>query len=203
MALVGPGRIVVLNGAPRSGKSSIVIAIQDTFEGLWLNLGVDVFARRVTPQRYQPGMGLRPGEEHHPLYPLQSALYAAFYDSLAAHSRAGLNVVADVGHHRREILVDCARRLAGLPALLIGVRCPVAVIMQRRNASPEGAYATGPIDAPPAPVLRWEKEVHEPGIYDVEVDTSVLTPVECANAIRQRLEQGPGTAFTALAALAP
>lgn len=27
------------------------------------------------------------------------ALYAAFYDSVAAHSRQGLNVVADVGHH--------------------------------------------------------------------------------------------------------
>jgi hypothetical protein len=27
--------------------------------------------------------------------------------------------------------------------------------------------------------------------YDVEVDTSRLSPEECANAIRQRLESGP------------
>ena len=28
---------------------------------MWMNLGDDVFARHVTPTRYQPGIGLRPG----------------------------------------------------------------------------------------------------------------------------------------------
>lgn len=188
------GQIVVLNGPPRSGKSSIVKVIQDTFEGVWMNLGVDVF-RQVTPQRYQPGMGLRPGEEDHVAYPLQPALYAAFYDSIAAHSRAGLNVVADVGHHRRDILVDCARRLEGLPVLFVGVRCPIEVIMRRRNASPAGDYATGPVGGPPEPVRRWQTQAHLPGSYDLEVDTSVLSPAACADAIRRRLDDGPGTAL--------
>src|SRR2546423_15008037 len=52
-----PGQIVILNGAPRSGKSSIVAVIQDTFDGPWMNLGVDVFVRTVTPKRYRPGLG--------------------------------------------------------------------------------------------------------------------------------------------------
>ncbi|MFP6607570.1 MAG: chloramphenicol phosphotransferase, partial [Myxococcota bacterium] len=34
----GPGQILILNGAPRSGKSSIVRVVQDTFEGIWMNL---------------------------------------------------------------------------------------------------------------------------------------------------------------------
>ena len=34
-----PGQIIILNGAPRSGKSSIVTVIQETFDGVWLNLG--------------------------------------------------------------------------------------------------------------------------------------------------------------------
>jgi chloramphenicol 3-O phosphotransferase len=54
-----PRQIVILNGAPRSGKSSIATAIQETFDGLWLNLGVDGFMR-MTPRLYQPGIGLRP-----------------------------------------------------------------------------------------------------------------------------------------------
>ena len=37
-----PGWIVVPNGAPRSGKSSVADVIQETFDGPWLNLGVDV-----------------------------------------------------------------------------------------------------------------------------------------------------------------
>ncbi len=39
----------MLNGPPRSGKSSIVKVIQETFEGPWMNLGVDIFSRCVTP----------------------------------------------------------------------------------------------------------------------------------------------------------
>lgn len=192
------GQIVVLNGPPRSGKSSIISVIQDEFAGVWMNLGVDVFAREVTPKRYQPGMGLRPGGEDHVVYPLQPALYAAFYESIAAHSRAGLNVVADVGHHRQEILVECARRLDGLPALFVGVHCPIEVIMQRRNASPAEHYATGSVEDPPLPVRRWQTEAHIPGSYDLEVDTSMLSPAACAEAIRRRLREGPGTAFERL-----
>jgi chloramphenicol 3-O phosphotransferase len=204
-----PGQIVILNGAPRSGKSSIVAVIQETFEGPWMNLGVDVFVRHVTPPRDRPGIGLRPGGERPQLEPLVPMFYAAMYASIAAHSRLGLNVVVDVGHHDayaqpRNILVDCARRLAGLPVLFVGVRCPIELIMARRNAGQsgrEGQYVTGSADEPvPAPVLRWQREVHIPGVYDLEVDTSLLTPEQCAAAIRRRLDQGPPpTAFHQLA----
>ena len=44
-----PGKIIVLNGAPRSGKSSIAYVIQKTFDGVWMNLGVDQFMR-MTPE---------------------------------------------------------------------------------------------------------------------------------------------------------
>jgi chloramphenicol 3-O phosphotransferase len=199
------GQIVILNGAPRSGKSSIVAAIQRSFDGPWMNLGVDVFVREVTPPRYRPGMGLRPGEPDHPVAPFVPAMYAALYDSIAAHSRAGLNVVTDVGHYDGVILADSARRLAELPVLFVGVRCPIEVIMARRNAGQagrEGGYATGSEAEPvPAPVLRWQHAVHIPGIYDLEVDTSELSPDECATAIRRWLETGPaGSAFARLAA---
>jgi len=199
-----PGQIVILNGAPRSGKSSIVTVIQDTFDGLWMNLGVDVFVREVTPKRYRPGMGLRPGGEGHELAPLVPALYAALYDSIAAHSRAGLNVVVDVGHHDAKILGDSARRLAGLPVLFVGVRCPIEVVMERRNAGQVGRedeYAIGSETEPiPRPVELWQRTVHIPGIYDLEVDTSRLSPEECAAKIRRRLDDGPPpSAFLRLA----
>jgi chloramphenicol 3-O phosphotransferase len=169
-----------------------------------MNLGVDVFVREVTPPRYRPGMGLRPGEPDHPVAPLVPALYAALYDSIAAHSRAGLNVVVDVGHYDGAILADSARRLAGSPVLFVGVRCPIEVIMARRNAGQpgrEGNYATGSDAEPvPAPILRWQNAVHIPGIYDLEVDTSQQSAEECAAAIGRRLQTGPpGSAFARLA----
>ncbi len=202
------GQIVVLNGAPRSGKSSIAAAIQDTFDGVWMNLGVDVFVWEVTPKKIRPGMGLRPGEQAHPVAPLVPVLYAALYESIAAHSRLGLNVVVDVGHHDRAILADCARRLAALPVLFVGVRCPIEVVMERRNEGQSGragGYVVGTAADPvPAPVLLWQNAVHEPGIYDLEVDTSQLDPGECAAHIRRRLDEGPlGSAFIRVAAMGP
>ena len=56
-----PGQVIILNGVPRAGKSSIVRVIQDAYDGVWMNLGTDVFGRGVTPSRYQPGVGLQPG----------------------------------------------------------------------------------------------------------------------------------------------
>lgn len=196
-ALPNCGQVIILNGAPRSGKSAIVAAIQDTFDGIWMNLGVDVFARRVTPARLQPGVGLRPGGERPDLEPFVAAAYAAMYDSIAAHSRAGLNVVVDVGHHeayavRRPMLSQGLKRLTGLPVLLVGVRCPIEVIIERRRASRAGHYVTGAPEAPiPEPVLRWQREVHKPGIYDLEVDTSQLSPEECAAEIWRCLGATP------------
>lgn len=81
------GQIVILNGAPRSGKSSIAAVIQDTFEGPWVNLGVDAYMSGVMPRRYRPGIGLRPGGERPDLEPYVVASYAALYESIAAHCR--------------------------------------------------------------------------------------------------------------------
>jgi chloramphenicol 3-O phosphotransferase len=195
------GQIVILNGAPRSGKSSIVAAIQEALDGVWIELGVDV-ARKMTPPRLQPGIGLRPGESGHHTAPYVPLLYAALYDSVAAHSRLGLNVAVDVGHYDAVILADASERLDGLPVLFVGVRCPIEVIMERRRASEPGRYvAATASEAIPAPVLRWQREVHGDWAYDLELDTSRLSPAECASAIEDRLRNGPPTrAFAQLRA---
>ena len=202
------GQIVILNGIPRSGKSSIVAAIQETFDGPWMNLGVDTFKLHITPRRYSPGIGLRPGGERPDLEPLIVVIHAAMYESIAAHSRLGLHVVADVGHHDsyaspRRILVDCARRLSGLPVLFVGVRCPAEVILDRRRST--GWDEPGSQDSRVRDrVGQWQREVHTPGIYDIEVDTSLLSPVESAELIRRQLEASPPQlAFQRLAAMSP
>ena len=199
------GQIVILNGAPRSGKSSIAAVIQDTFEGPWVNLGVDTHMSGVMPRRFRPGIGLRPGGERPDLEPYVVASFAALYESIAAHSRQGLRVVAEFGHHDdysvpRGILPDCARRLLGLPVLLVGVRCPIDVILQRRCATGWGESRSD--GSSESGASRWQRAVHDPGTYDLEVDTSALTPEECAQAVRDRLDSGPApTAIQRLAAI--
>lgn len=197
------GQIIILNGAPRAGKSSIATAIQESLPGTWINLGVDTYAK-ATPPQLMPGIGLRPGGERPDLEAFVPTLYAALYDSIAAHARLGLNVVADFGHHDDYstplgILPDCARRLAGLKVLFVGVYCPIDVIMARRNANPQGGFYAGGEVAPP-PVLRWQEAVHVPGIYDLSVDTSLQSPQDSVAAISQALAQPPRpSAFEQLA----
>jgi chloramphenicol 3-O phosphotransferase len=106
--------------------------------------------------------------------------------------------VVDVGHHDSYsrplgILPSSARRLTGLPALFVGVRCPLEVIVARRAAS------VGYVSDDPEPIRRWQDEVHRPGLYDLEVDTSRLSADACATVIATRLREGPPP--TALATL--
>ena len=194
------GWVVILNGAPRSGKTTLARAVQDAAPDPWLNMGVDA-VMRATPARWWPGIGLRPGGERPDLEPLVETLYLALYESVAAHARRGVDVVVDAGHHDahsvpKGILPQCARLLAGLPVLVVGVRCPLEEILRRRAASEPGSYATAG-----DPVRRWQEAVHDPGIYDLEIDTSAVSPADGAAAILARTRHGPApTACERLAA---
>ena len=147
------------------------------------------------PRELLPGIGLRPGGERAALEPEVVRLYAELYDEIAARALAGDDVVVDVGHHDSYsrplgILGASARRLSGLPVLFVGVRCPIEVIMARRNADPQGGlYVAG--DGVPEPVRRWQEAVHLPGVYDLEVDTGAMTPEQCAAAIAVALLAPP------------
>ena len=196
-----PGTAVVLNGTPRSGKSSIASAIQQMSREPWFNLGADRFIE-MTPPRYRPGIGLRPagiagraGGERPDLEPLIPAMYEALYDAIAVHLRKGLNVVSDVAHHDdyvslSGILHDCARRLDNLEAYFVGVRCSVDVVWQRRRETwlrDEDLPADAPV---PELVRIWDREVHKLGTYDLEVDTSESSAEESAGQILRHIESG-------------
>jgi chloramphenicol 3-O phosphotransferase len=195
-----PGQIVILNGVPRSGKTSIARALQERGPGVWVNLGVDGSTESL-PERFRPGIGLRPGGERADLEDLVVMLYAALWDSVAAHARLGLNVVVDVGMHDgyatpRGIACDAARRLVGLPTLVVGVRCPIDVVWARRRAS-WGQDREVADDRTVAAVGRWQAAVHDRLDYDLDVDTSLQSPAQCADAIVARLAGPPGTCLPA------
>ncbi len=174
-----------------------------------MHIGMDLHIQ-ATPPRYKPGIGLRPMSlqdiedvedvdgrvSYSDLVDEVPALYAALYGSAAAHARNGINVVMDVYHHDHypEPLgtLDIARReLSGLPTLFVGVNAPLDVIWDRR-ARTWGQHRDA-VDE----VVRRAVELHDAAAralhYDIEVDTSALTPGECVDRIALRLAEGPGT----------
>lgn len=198
-----PGRVVILNGAPRAGKSSIARELQRDSSADWLVMGVDHFMSAL-PRQLQPGFGLRP-DRHRPASQAKveqavPGLLRAAYASIAAHALEGFNIVADFGHHDAYsqsfgLLRQCAASLRGLDAWLVAVDCPLEEILRRRRAT-----GFDPPDAPDNPWARaWQIEVHSHAIYDLRLDTSLLPPVECAARILRLVSSGEPTAFARLA----
>jgi chloramphenicol 3-O phosphotransferase len=188
------GRVVILNGVPRSGKSSLARAVQANVPGAWLNTGVDNFMAALPPAM-MPGIGLRPGGERPDLEPAVAKLYDLLFAIIRLQAEAGFDVIADLGLHEDyaaplNILDSAAAILGPLGALLVGVDCDLDEIMRRRNADPQGGfYASG--DTPPPPVLRWQDAVHRDKEYDLRLDMGRLVPEAGAAAIAALLDCPP------------
>lgn len=186
-------RLIVLNGVPRSGKSSIAAEVLRLGGGPWVNLGVDSL-RGQLPERLQPGIGLRPNAGRQDLEPYVRTLFLGLYASAIGWLDAGVSVCMDVGHHdafRRPLgtLPACARLVGDRNALLVGVRCGLDEIGARREATAMAVAEERLWD--------WESAIHSPGVYDLEVFTDRCTPEEAARAILSF--QGAPEAFLRLA----
>lgn len=184
------GNIIVLNGASSSGKTSIVNALQEMLEAPYLDAGIDKFIFML-PKRYldRPlwdevlGLADQAGPAGH-------MLVSGMHHAIVALARAGNNVLADHVLVEPAWLIECADLFGDLPAYFIGVRCPLPVLEQRererQNRTPGQARAQFDL-------------VHAHGIYDLEVDTSLSSPMECALHITRRMQAStPPDAFKRL-----
>jgi chloramphenicol 3-O phosphotransferase len=175
---MSPGNIVILNGASSSGKTSILKALQDVMDEPYLDAGIDRFIWML-PRRYldRPlwddvlGLATCAGDTG-------LRLFSGMHQSIAALSRAGNHVVADHVLVEPAWVVECAALFCDLPAYLVGVRCPLEVLEQRERGRKDRTLGQARAQFP---------LVHARTIYDLEVDTSVLSPLESAGRIKEML----------------
>ncbi|HEX6383410.1 MAG TPA: chloramphenicol phosphotransferase [Anaerolineae bacterium] len=187
------GNIILLNGTSSSGKTNIVKALQEVMDEPYLDAGIDKFLWML-PSRYlntalwhevyeyvwpedgrHEGLAIKAG-------PLGHRLMSGMHHAIAALSQAGNNVVADHVLAEPAWVQECAELLAELPALFVGIRCPLAVLEQREKNRRDRTLgqARAQLDL-----------VHAHGIYDFEVDTSRYSALDCALQIKERVETGP------------
>jgi chloramphenicol 3-O phosphotransferase len=175
------GKIIILNGTSSSGKTSIVRALQDRLTEPYLEAGLDKFIWML-PRRYldRPlwddvlGLAVTAGAAGH-------WLVAGMHRTMAALSETGIHLIADHVLVEPAWLEDCARLFSDPPALLVGVRCPLEVLEEREQARKDRTLGQA---------RAQFGAVHAHGVYDVEVDTSVSTPEECAEQILAWMEKG-------------
>ena len=176
--------IIFLNGASSSGKTSIARALQETLDHSSIHLSEDAF--------FDMAMGARLGGSAQERVDGVRVLLGV-YRSIGTFAALGLRVIVDVVLEERAWLHECLWRLEGFDVLFVGVRCPLAELERREHARLDRSHvglARSHIDV-----------VHAHGIYDLEVDTASVTPLDAAQQITHALEHArPFTAFSRLRA---
>lgn len=179
------GHIIVLNGTSSAGKSTLAKALQTLLPAPYLHVGIDtmVFAlpkRYLNPPlwhevfRYTwPAVGSPEGLVIE-AGPLGHQLITGLHQAVAALATSGNHVIVDHVLLEPAWVQECARVVGALPALFVGVYCPLAVVEERERARQDRTLGQA---------RAQFAKVHAHGRYDVIVDTALATPEGCAAQI--------------------
>ena len=179
-----PGNIILLNGVMGAGKTSIAQALQSVMDVPYLNMDVDKLVSMLPDAYRERPLGAKALDcttqtgLFDRLDPCSPQLISGMHHTIAALARAGNHVIA------AHVLIDpgwlreCAQLFCELPTFFVGIRCPLEILEAREQALGNRTFGPPHFGA-----------VHIPGVYDVEVDTSLLSPMECALQIKRRLQE--------------
>ncbi|WP_275293978.1 AAA family ATPase [Amycolatopsis sp. La24] len=176
------GHVIFLNGASSSGKSSIAAELLDLLPGPYFYLPRDAVnsmrSRTRTPEFGTPEFDA-----------VFERTVRGYHRMLAGLAAAGNGVIAD---HvlRPHWLADCLEVLREQEVTFVGVHCPLPELKRREQARG---------DRPAGLAERQYPIVHAHGGYDLECDTSVHSPKECAQTIANFIAKpGRSQAFARL-----
>ncbi|WP_405777586.1 chloramphenicol phosphotransferase CPT family protein [Streptomyces sp. NBC_00859] len=174
------GTVIFLNGTSSSGKSSIATELLRILDDRYFHFPVDAFhamrsKREILPHQFQDVL---------------DSTCRGFHRAAAGMAAGGNNIVVDHVFSQSWRVADCVSVFVPENVLLVGVRCPLPELERR-----EGERG----DRPSGLAAKQFARVHAHGIHDIECDTSVLSPLECAERIRDFLPGRPRpTAFQQL-----
>ena len=172
-------------------------------------MGIDLFWLEVFPWEWAgaatnsvqeiPIEGASPPKIVQTAQPFGNFVISGLHHTITALARMGHNVVVDHALTDARYVVDIVTVWQSFPVWLVGVFCPLDTIHERVAARADRSWPSY------LPMVNWmfeEAHKHTRGIYDLEVDTSQLTPDECASQINQVMDEcGSPSAFKGLAAL--
>lgn len=165
------GSVIFLNGVTSAGKTSIVEALQARRDRLLYVVANDLFQETV-------------GEEwlREDYWKYLSEAIIMMYRTARLFSECGKDVIIDgVLVERAELRPHYARMLKildGCPLYMVEVYCPLE-ICRMRNIARGDRYETQ--SAEQAELMARDID------YCLRVDTSLLTPGECADMIMRRV----------------
>lgn len=166
----GPGRIILLNGASSSGKSTLARLLQELLDEPFWHVSSDKLVESgFLPQRRDP-RGPFDWRQMRPRF------FDGFHRCLPAIADAGNDLIVDhiieLPSWRREL----AALLAHLDVYLVGVHCDLDEIDRRERARGDRQIGEGrthvSVDG-----------IHTFGPYDLEVDTTAGVSRQLAESV--------------------
>ena len=165
---VSPGKIILLNGASSSGKSSLARVLQATLPGPFWHFSIDhLMAASVLPQqRIDSGEFSWRDLRHH--------FFEGFHRCLPALARGGNNLIVEHIVETEDWMNRLLFLLADFGIYFVGVHCALPELERRATAR-----GIRKLDE-----ARADHEVtHTFGRYDLEVDTTSEQPQQIGAAL--------------------
>ncbi len=122
-----PGKVILLNGASSSGKSTLAAALQAALEEPFWHYSIDhLLAASVLPrERIDAG--------HFTWKELRPQFFAGFHASVPALAAAGNNLVVEHIVESEPWMDRLANLLRGLDVFFVGVHCPLEELERRER----------------------------------------------------------------------
>lgn len=195
--LLMAANIIILNGPSGAGKSSLQKEIQKMMKTPYIRLGIDQLFDAVVPDEINLGEAPKyfdqksirwvefTTKEGFPSIPLfigseGQKVIKGMIGAIKAYADAGNNIVVDYIQYDTSWTPLLKRALKKHHVFWIGVKIPLSVLEERekkRGTSPVG-HARSHYDV-----------VHKNMIYDLEIDTSKMSPQECALKVKELVEK--------------
>ena len=176
-------QVIILNGIGSVGKSATAKALQAIASRPFLHVSMDAFLDMLPEQMFgdPDGLVFEPGQsDGKPVIAIRSGpvlqrAMRGMRHAIAAMAAQGNNLIVD------EVMIGAAAAqeyrdlLLAVDLRVVGLFAPLEVLEARERA--RGDREIG--------LARWQYgRVHRGITYDLQVDTSVAAPAECARLIR-------------------
>lgn len=161
------GKVILLNGASSSGKSTIARAVQARIEPPFWHISID----HLREAGVLPLDRIKSGE--FPWASMREAFFDGFDRALAAYAEAGNNLIVETIVETPAWMARLVRVLEGFDVFFVGVRCGLEELERREIA--RGDRRIG--DA-----RRDLQTIHEHCAYDLELQGELAADV-CADRL--------------------
>jgi chloramphenicol 3-O phosphotransferase len=183
--MTSKAKIIFLNGVGSVGKTSIAKELQSILEEAYLLVGVDQFIDMM-PEKYinnpdgilfkEIKINNNPAIEIHTGKIGEKAMRGMRH-AIAALAEQGNNLIID------EVILESEmdeyhKLLSSFQVFYVGIFAPLEIIEKRERSRADRLIG----------LARWQyNRVHQNKIYDLKIDTSELSPLDCANLIKANL----------------